>query len=188
VLENLREIIEACAKNNSAYQKLLYERYYGYALKIVFRYVYRYEKATDAVNDGFVKLFRNIGRFTTDDYEHLEQRFMGWMKKIMINVAIDELRRNSMIAEIGGIPEHIWEVADRSLSPDQALLYKELVSLVKQLPPAYRAVFNMVVIDGLSHHEVADILEISVGTSKSNLSRARVILQKHIKDIEASAI
>ena len=93
-----------------------------------------------------------------------------------------------MLVEIGGIPEHIWETADKSLSADQALLYKELVSLVKQLPPAYRAVFNMVVIDGLSHHEVADLLDISVGTSKSNLSRARVLLQKHIKDLEASAI
>jgi RNA polymerase sigma-70 factor (ECF subfamily) len=60
--------------------------------------------------------------------------------------------------------------------------------MVKQLPPAYRAVFNMVVIDGLTHHEVANILNISVGTSKSNLSRARVLLQKHIKDLEASAI
>jgi len=106
----------------------------------------------------------------------------------MINVSIDELRRNNMITEIGGIPDYVWETADKTLSPDQALLYKELVSLVKQLPPAYRAVFNMVVIDGLSHHEVADLLEISVGTSKSNLSRARVLLQKHIKDLEASAI
>ena len=186
-MDNLREIIEACSRNHSASQKLVYERYYGYALKIVFRYVYRYEKAVDAVNDGFVKLFRNIHRFVTDDYEHIEQRFMGWMKKIMINVAIDELRRTSMLVEIGGIPDHLWETADKSLSPDQALLYKELVSLVKQLPPAYRAVFNMVVIDGLSHHEVADALDISVGTSKSNLSRARVLLQKHIKDLEASA-
>ena len=93
-----------------------------------------------------------------------------------------------MIAEIGGIPEHVWEVADRSHSADQSLLYKELISLVKKLPPAYRAVFNMVVIDGMTHHEVASLLDISVGTSKSNLSRARVLLQKNIKDLEASAI
>ena len=154
----------------------------------MFRYVYRYDKATDVVNDGFVKVFRHIGRFVTDDYEHIEQRFMGWIKKIMINVAIDELRKNSMIAEIGGIPDHVWEVADKSFSPDQSLLYKELITLVKKLPPAYRAVFNMVVIDGLTHHEVADLLDISVGTSKSNLSRARVLLQKNIRDLEASAI
>jgi RNA polymerase sigma factor (sigma-70 family) len=187
-LDNLRNIIEACAKNNAACQKLVYERYYGYALKIVFRYIYRYERAADVVNDGFVKVFRSIERFITDDYEHIEQRFMGWIKRIMINSAIDELRKNSMLAEIGGIPDHVWEIADRSHSADQSLLYKELIALVKQLPPAYRAVFNMVVIDGLTHHEVANLLNISVGTSKSNLSRARVLLQKHIKDLEASAI
>lgn len=184
-MDNLRDIIEACAKNNSACQKQVYERYYGYSLKIVFRYVYRYDKAVDVVNDGFVKLFRNIHRFILDDLEHLEQRFMGWTRKIMINAAIDELRKNSMIPEIGGIPDYVWDTADKSLSPDQALLYKELVSLVKQLPPAYRAVFNMIVIDGLNHNEVAELLGISVGTSKSNLSRARSILQKHIKDMEA---
>jgi RNA polymerase sigma factor (sigma-70 family) len=184
-LDNLRDTIEACAKNNSACQKQLYERYYGYALKIVFRYIYRYDKAVDVVNDGFVKMFRSIHRFILDDPEHLEQRFMGWIRKIMINVAIDELRRNSMITEIGGIPDHVWDIADKSLSPDQALLYKELVSLVKQLPPAYRTVFNMIVIDGLNHNEVAELLGISVGTSKSNLSRARALLQKHIKDVEA---
>lgn len=187
-MDNLTNIIEGCANNNSACQKQVYEHYYGYALKIVFRYVYRYEKATDVVNDGFVKVFRNISRFVTDDVDHVEQRFMGWMKKIMINCAIDELRKNSMIAEIGGIPDHVWEVADRSLSPDQSLLYKELITLVKKLPPAYRAVFNMIVIDGMTHHEVASLLDISVGTSKSNLSRARVLLQKNIKDLEASAI
>jgi RNA polymerase sigma-70 factor (ECF subfamily) len=150
--------------------------------------VYRYDKAVDVVNDGFVKVFRNMTKFETDDYDHIEQRFMGWMKRIMINCAIDELRKNSMIVEIGGIPEHVWEVADKSLSPDQSLLYKELITLVKKLPPAYRAVFNLIVIDGLTHHEVAGLLDISVGTSKSNLSRARVLLQKNIKDLEAFAI
>jgi len=187
-LDNLRNIIDACVNNNSACQKQLYERYFGYALKIVFRYVYRYEKAIDVVNDGFVKLFRNIGRFTIDNDDQIEQRFMGWMKKIMVNVAIDELRRNSMLSEIGGIPDHVWDVSDNSQSADQSLLYKEVIALVKQLPPAYRAVFNMVVIDGMTHQEVATLLDISVGTSKSNLSRARVLLQKNIKDLEAFAI
>lgn len=187
-MDNLREIIEACARNHGASQKLVYERYYGYALKVVFRYIYRYDKAVDVANDGFVKLFRSIHRFILDDIEHLEQRFMGWIRRIMINVAIDELRRNNMITEIGGIPDHVWGAADKSLSPDQAVLYKELVALVKELPPAYRAVFNMVVIDGLNHNEVAGLLGISVGTSKSNLSRARAILQKHIKDLEAPKI
>lgn len=182
----MRELIEACAKNNSASQKLVYERYYGYALKIVFRYIYRYEKAVDTVNDGFVKLFRNIHRFNHDHVVEVEQLFLGWMKRIMINVSIDQLRKNHMVAEIGGIPEHVWDTADKSQTPEQSLMYKELVGLIKQLPPAYRSVFNMIVIDGMTHHEVADLLGISIGTSKSNLSRARVLLQKNIKDLEAS--
>ncbi|MBO9570946.1 MAG: RNA polymerase sigma factor [Chitinophagaceae bacterium] len=187
-MDNLLNIIEACARNNSASQKLVYEHYYGFALKVVFRYIYRYDRAVDVVNDGFVKLFKNMGRFIPEDSEHIERRFMGWMKRIMINVSIDELRRHNMITEIGGIPDYVWETADKTLSPDQALLYKELVSLIKQLPPAYRAVFNMVVIDGMNHNEVSKALGISVGTSKSNLSRARVILQKHINDLEAQKI
>jgi RNA polymerase sigma factor (sigma-70 family) len=185
-LENLRELIDACAKNNSASQKVVYERYYGYALKIVFRYIYRYEKAVDTVNDGFVKLFRNIYRFNHEGVAEVEPLFLGWMKRIMINVSIDQLRKNHMVAEIGGIPEHVWDVPDKGQTPEQSLMYKELVALIKQLPPAYRSVFNMVVIDGMTHHEVADMLGISIGTSKSNLSRARVILQKNIKDLEAS--
>lgn len=184
-LENLRNIIDACVKDQAASQKALYERFYGYALKIVFRYIYRYDRAADVVNDGFVKVFRNMHRFTCDDQMNVEQRFMGWMKKIMINSAIDELRRNNMIAEIGGIPDHAWEVPDNGPMPDQSVLYKELITVIKQLPPSYRTVFNMVVLDGLTHHEVASVLGISVGTSKSNLSRARTLLQKHIKDREA---
>lgn len=185
-MDNLRNIIDACIINHGASQKTLYERFYGYALKIVFRYIYRYDRAVDVVNDGFVKVFRNMHRFTCDETVNVEQRLMGWIKKIMINSAIDELRKNNMIAEIGGIPDHVWDIHDKSAQPDQSLLYKELIAVVKQLPPSYRAVFNMVVLDGMSHHEVAAMLDISVGTSKSNLSRARTILQKHIKDMEAS--
>ncbi len=187
-MDNLRNSIDACVKNNSAQQKLVYERFYGYALKIVFRYIYRYDRAVDVVNDGFVKIFRNMVKFTSDDTISTEQRFMGWIKKIMINSAIDELRKHHMISEIGGIPDHVWDVPDTSQMPDHSLLYKELISIVKELPPAYRAVFNMIVLDGMSHQEVADSLRISVGTSKSNLSRARTLLQKHIKDREASEI
>jgi RNA polymerase sigma factor (sigma-70 family) len=185
-LEHLRELIDECARNNGASQKIVYERYYGYALKIVFRYIYRYEKAVDTVNDGFVKLFRNMYRFNHDQVVEVEQLFLGWMKRIMINVSIDQLRKNHMVAEIGGIPEHVWDVADKAQTPEQSLMYKELVAMIKQLPPAYRSVFNMIVIDGMTHHEVADMLGISIGTSKSNLSRARVLLQKNIKDLEAS--
>lgn len=164
------------------YQKVLYERFYGYALKVVFRYIYRYEKAVDVVNDGYVKLFRAFKDFHYDHIEDLEKIVMGWIRRIMINTAIDELRRHHMAPEIGGIPEYVWEQSDKSTDADQQLIYKELMMQVKQLPPSYRTVFNMYVIDGFTHQEIAQALGISVGTSKSNLSKAKMHLKKTIND------
>ncbi|MGN6618504.1 MAG: RNA polymerase sigma factor [Ilyomonas sp.] len=183
-MNNLKNIVSGCMARDGRYQKILYEKYYGYALKTVFRYVYRYEKAVDVVNDGFVKVFKNFDKFRCEEEENLEKILMGWIRRIMINSSIDELRRNNMMPEIGGVPEYVWEESDKAHNADQLLLYKELVLQIKKLPPAYRTVFNMFVIDGMSHHEIADALNISVGTSKSNLSKARVLLQKFIKDQE----
>jgi RNA polymerase sigma-70 factor (ECF subfamily) len=134
------------------------------------------------VNDGFVKVFRNFEKFQFRDIENLEMVLMGWMRMIMINTAIDQLRKNNFLPEIGDISESTWAQEDKSQSSDQVLLYKELVKQVKKLPPSYRTVFNLYVIDGLTHQEIADLLGISVGTSKSNLSKARVILQKIVKN------
>ncbi|MGI8951533.1 MAG: RNA polymerase sigma factor [Chitinophagaceae bacterium] len=183
-MENIHQIIAGCEKGDSKYQKILYENYYGYALKTVFRYIYRYEKAVDVVNDGFVKLFRNMYKFKCEEPENIEMILMGWIRRIMINTAIDELRKNNLSPEIGGIPEYVWEEGNRSRNADQLILYKDIVSIIKKLPPVYRIVFNMFVIDGCSHHEIADALGISVGTSKSNLSKARAFLQKFIKEQE----
>jgi len=174
-------------QNNQRDQKALYENYYGYALKVIFRYVYRYEKAVDVANDGFVKVFRNIHRFQYEQAENVEMILMGWMRTIMVNTAIDHLRKNNFLPEIGAINENIW-LEDKSSSSDQALLYKELISEVKNLPPSYRLVFNMYIIDGFTHQEIANQLGISVGTSKSNLSKARVLLQKFLKKSNDEAI
>ncbi len=154
------------------------------ALKTVFRYIYHYEKATDIVNDGFVKLFRNFSKFKCEEPEHAEMILMGWIRRIMINTAIDELRKNNLSPEIGGIPEYVWAEGDKSRNADQGILYKDIILITKKLPPVYRVVFNMFVIDGCSHHEIADALGISVGTSKSNLSKARSLLQKFLKEQE----
>ena len=164
---------------------MVYENYKGYALKIVFRYIYRYEKAVDVVNDGFAKFFKAFERFTAGETEEDNRKIlMGYIKKIMVNTSIDELRRTNMSPEIGGIPEEVWGDTNKDDDADQKLLYKQIIILVKELPPAYRIVFNMYVIDGYNHLEIADILKIPVGTSKSNLSRARAILQVSIKKME----
>ena len=181
-MENLKNIILGCTQNNQRDQKRIYEQYYGYCLKIVFRYIYRYDKAVDVVNDGFIKVFCNFNKFIYTDTENLEMIFMGWMRRIMINTAIDMLRKDNLLPEIGSITENVWMEEDKSQSSDQALLYKELISEVKKLPPSYRAVFNMYVVDGYTHQEIATQLGISVGTSKSNLSKAREHLKKILKE------
>jgi len=184
-LENINRIIQGCVGKEHKYQKMVYENYRGYALKIVFRYIYRYEKAVDVVNDGFANCFKAFERFTIGDTDEDNRKIlMGYIKKIMVNASIDELRRNNMSPEIGGIPEEVWGDTNKEDDADQKLLYKQIIILIKELPPAYRIVFNMYVIDGYNHLEIADILKIPVGTSKSNLSRARAILQESIKKME----
>jgi len=179
-LKFLDEIITGCIDSNQGDQKIFYERYYGYCLKIVFRYIYRYDRAVDVVNDGFVKIFGKLHTFHCDQASKIEFIMMGWMKTIMINTAIDRLRRDDFLPEIGLTNEGIW-IEDRSGASDQALLYEDIIKEIKKLPPAYRVVFNMYVIDGFSHQEIADHLHIAVGTSKSNLSKARGLLQSFIK-------
>src|SRR5688572_54068 len=159
------------------YQRMLYERYRGFALKTVFRYIYSYERALDVTNDGFVKLLNHFSSFKCEEIENIEKVLMGWIRRVMINTSIDELRKGKMLPETGPIPENIWEIPDNEQA-DQLVLYKNLILIIKRLPRQYRIVFNMYVIDGFTHQEIADALSISAGTSKSSLSRARAFLQK----------
>jgi RNA polymerase sigma-70 factor (ECF subfamily) len=182
-LDNITDIINGCIAGDQKYQRILYDRYRGFALKTVFRYMYSYERALDVANDGFVKLLNHISSFKCEEAENVEKVLMGWIRRVMINTSIDELRRMRLLPEIGPIPDHIWEIPDNSQT-DQLLLYKDLILIIKRLPPQYRIVFNMYVIDGYTHYEIADALSISVGTSKSSLSRARTLLQKFIKEEE----
>jgi RNA polymerase sigma factor (sigma-70 family) len=186
-LKFLDQILSGCIENNQRDQKILYERYYGYCLKVVFRYIFRYDKAVDVVNDGFVKVFGKLHTFHYEQTAKLEMILMGWMRTIMINTAIDRLRKDNFLPEIGMVNEGIW-IEDRSQGADQAVLYKELITQVKKLPPTYRIVFNMYVIDGYTHQEIANQLKIAVGTSKSNLSKARVLLQSYLKKSDEEKI
>ena len=176
---SLHDIINGCMQNNHRDQRHLYEQYYGYSLKIVFRYIYRYDKAVDVVNDGFVKVFGKLDKFHCESSQNIEMMFRGWLRTIMINTAIDRLRKDNFLPEIG-LTNEIW-IEDKSQSADQALLYKEIINEIKKLPPGYRVVFNMYVIDGFTHQEIANQLKIEVGTSKSNLSKAKVLLKNFIK-------
>ena len=179
----LHGIIEGCMQKNHRAYKQLYEQFYGYSLKVVFRYIYRYDKAVDVVNDSYVKVFTKLDKFHYEASQNLEAIFMGWLKTILIHTAIDRLRKDSFLPEIGMTNEEIW-IQDKHQSADQSILYKELIKEVKKLPPGYRVVFNMYVIDGFTHQEIANQLKISVGTSKSNLSKAKALLRNYIKTHE----
>ena len=184
-MENIDRIIKGCIAKEYICQKMVYKSYQGFAMKLVFRYIYRHEQVVDVVNDGFVKLFNRFQNFKmAESAEGNRKKLMGYIKRIMINTAIDELRKGNMLPEIGGIPEYVWGFTLKDHDADQQLLYKEVISMIKDLPPTYRVVFNMYEIDGFNHLEIAEILQIPVGTSKSNLSRAKSILQDKIKRSE----
>lgn len=182
-LETITSIITGCKSNDHKYQKVLYDRYRGFALKIVYRYVFRYEKARDVVNDGFVKVFSSMPAFHSENPPDTEKLLMGWISRIMINTAIDELRRVRLLPVTHHL-EEVWDIPDNGQNAAQAMMYRDLILLLNRLPHQYRVVFNMFVIDGYSHQEIADILRISAGTSKSNLSRARILIQKFLKEEE----
>ena len=188
MLDNLEAVIKGCILKDHKQQKIVYEHYRAFALKVVFRYIYLYDKAVDVVNDGFVKLFNQFDKFRFGREEDNEKILLGWLKRIMINTAIDELRKKHLIEETGEIPEDVWAITDKANNADQLLLYKELILLVKKLPPTYRVVFNLYVLDGYNHNEIAEMLGMSAGTSKSNLSRARAILQQGLKNMEGGRV
>ncbi len=177
-MEKLLHIITGCAEQDRQCQQMLYDQYYGLCLKIAFRYVNTYEQAVEVVHDGFLKMFRNFSRFEVRDKDKIEMLLIGWIRRVVINASIDYMRREMNNQQTYPIPEHIWEHKDDGQSSDNSLLYKELMILVKELPPAYRMVFNLHVIEGYSHPEIAKMLGITTGTSKSNLSKARAHLQK----------
>jgi RNA polymerase sigma-70 factor (ECF subfamily) len=184
-LESIIHIIRGCIHKEYKYQKILYENYRGFAAKIVFRYIYNYEKSGDVVNDGFIKLFNHFERFNLAESEETNRKLlMGYIKRIMVNGSIDALRRASMLPEIGGFPEFVWEYTSREHDADLLVRYKQIIIMIKDLPAQYRIIFNMYVIDGYSHQEIAQLLHVTAGTSKSGLSRAKAILRDKIKKEE----
>lgn len=180
-MDSLSTILCKCLKNDRTSQKVLYEKYYGYALKIAFRYANCYDDATLITNDAFVKAFRSLQQFELNDEENIISfRFKGWLRRIVINTAIDKLRKKNIEGFSQDLTTDCWDISDSSDNADSKLLYKELIDYLKELPPVYQKVFNLFVIDGYSHAEIGEMLQISVGTSKSNLSRAKDLLQKKL--------
>lgn len=175
--QELETHIRGCALNKRESQKKLYSSFYGYAMSICHRYTNQDEDATEILNDGFLKVFVEIYRFKPA-YADTVSSFKGWLRKIMIYTAIDHFRKNhkhSFTRELNETYMHLPSPEEDSLSK---ISYEEIISAIKFLTPGYRTVLNLFIIEGFSHDEIAKELGISVGTSKSNLAKARKQLQK----------
>ena len=169
--------IRGCALNKRESQKKIYSSFYGYAMSICHRYTNHEEDATEILNDGFLKVFVEIYRFKPA-YTDTINSFKGWVRKIMIYTAIDHFRKNikhRMTTELNETYMHLPDGDEDALSK---ISHEEIINAIKFLTPGYRTVLNLFIIEGFSHDEIAKELGISVGTSKSNLAKARKQLQK----------
>ena len=141
------------------------------------RYACKQEDAVEILNDGFLKIFKEIHKYKPA-YADVVSSFKGWLRKIMVYTAIDHFRKNHKHQIVAQLDDMIYQVATASEDAIDKLSYEEIIRAVQDLSPGYRAVFNLFVIEGLSHEEVSTHLGVSIGTSKSNLSKARKQLQK----------
>ena len=171
-------LIEGCRANDRASQKELYLMLKDYAMKICYRYQNNVEQVEEIMNEGFIKLFRNIGQFEEARHTDVTASLKGWFKRILVNTCIDHYRKNASYINGQMLSEDTENIADKQETGLDVLSYKEIIEAIRLLSPAYRTVFNLFVIEGLTHEEIADHLGISVGSSKSNLSKARENLRK----------
>ena len=172
--KNFDQVIQGCCRQNRNSQNNLYRLFYPYGMSICIRYVDSEARAVSLLNEGFLKVFRNINQYGP------ERPFKPWFRKILVNTAINHIKKQKKFKQ-----EVAMDEAKNVHQDEDALsqiAYQELMSMVKSLSTAYRTVFNLYVIDGFKHHEISSKLGISVATSKSNLSRARAKLRELLTD------
>ena len=168
------EILDGCRRHDRESQNQLYRLYYAYGMSVCIRYVNHESEALSILNDSFLKVFRHIRRYDP------ERPFKTWFRTILVNTALNHLRKHKKHAMHMSIEEaHETSVREDILS---RISYQELVAMVQSLSTAYRTVFNLYVIDGYKHEEIASLLGISVGTSKSNLFKAREKLRQLVTE------
>lgn len=171
---NISLIIQACRSGNRAAQKRLYKLYFGYAMSVALRYSSEKTEAEEIINESFYKVFSKI-----DQYDE-GYKFKSWFRTILVNTSIDYHRKYKKLQTYSSEDVQNTEV-DNNEGFDN-LLYEDILKGIQLLSPTYRLVFNLYAIEGYKHHEIAEQLNISVGTSRSNYARARKFLQKHIEN------
>ncbi len=173
---SIEAIVTGCQKGKQKAQRDLYERYSGLMFSICMRYVNNSSQAEDIMIGGFMKVFKNIKQFQG------KGSFEGWIRRIMVNESLGFIRKNkSMYLEV--------EIEAADYEPDYQYLdnqleAEDLIKLIETLPTGYKTIFNLYAIEGYSHKEISEMMEISINTSKSQLSRARVLLQSKLIPLE----
>jgi RNA polymerase sigma factor (sigma-70 family) len=175
--QEIKNIVHGCLKLQRESQKQFYTYFYSYAMAICTRYAHNDDDAMEIANDGFLKIFKELSSFEAR-YEDVEASLKGWMKKIMVNTSIDHFRKYQKYQMNVSIDDKLYHIEDHMETSIDKLSYDEIYKLVQQLSPVYRTVFNLYVIDGYKHEEIAKQLKISVGTSKSNLAKAKINIKK----------
>ena len=173
-MTDIKNIISGCLKGNRKDQEILYRRHAAKLYAVCLQYSGNDEEARDILQEGFIKIFENLCH-----YKH-EGSFEGWIRRIMVNTALERYRSKHNLYRVDDI-EMIPEPDAEPDNEDYAgLEASDLLEIIRELPPKYRMVFNLFAIEGYSHKEISQMVNISEGTSKSNLARARIILQRRV--------
>jgi RNA polymerase sigma factor (sigma-70 family) len=180
-MKDVKALIQGCKDGSAKDQRALYERFSGMLFSIALRYTKCREDAEDVVQDSFVKIFKHIHSYSRDF------SFEGWMRRIVINTSITHYRKNFKHAYHHDVDDLGWTPRDLEAWRDPEFTAEELQLAISKMPNGYRMVFNLYIIEGFKHQEIADQLGIDVNTSKSQLSRARKYLQRTLATLSARA-
>lgn len=173
MIESLEILIKECVAGKARARERLYQLLSPKMWGVCLRYTASTDEAKDVMQEGFIKVFDHIDKFEG------RGNFEGWVRRIMVNTALGEFRKKHLLfVDSSNYTEHN---SGESPSIESELSAAEIIKMIQELTPQYRLVFNLYAIEGYSHKEIAEMLEISEGTSKSNLSRARDILQQKVK-------
>ncbi|AWG24615.1 RNA polymerase sigma factor [Flavobacterium kingsejongi] len=172
---SLDQLIYDCQKNDAKAQEQIYRLFSAKLFTVCLKYSRNYAEAEDNLQDGFIIIFKKITQY------NFKGSFEGWSKRIMVNNVLQQYRGAGVFELVNEdiVDENIVEIDDEDISLDY------LLRIIQELPDRYRLVFNLYVMDGYSHKEIAEMLHITTGTSKSNLARARMILKEKIETYKA---
>ena len=179
--EELNLHIRGCTLNNRESQKKIYNSFFSYGMAICDRYTKRKEDAMEIFNDSFLKVFKEIHRYKPAYADEMNS-FKGWIRKIIIYTAIDHCRKYNKHNYNADLDASMISLPIEEENAFDMISHDEIIYAIRELSPAYRTVLNLFIIDGFSHEEIAEQLGISIGTSKSNLFKARQQLQKILKN------